>query len=95
MKGLFLNGYYMLPDNFKGDFPDALESLASYLRTAKITTEKGSDKEEQMFNKTQEIIYTQFVDAILNRNKSFKGIQTLFLTDDKGNVIEECNKFME
>jgi len=89
MKALFLNGYFRLPDDFSGNLSDSLELLAQYLRTASITKREHTEEESKEFDAAQDILYPQFIDAVLNRGKRFKAIHGLFETDEKGNFIKE------
>lgn len=68
MKVFGFNGYFLLPDDFEGNYNDALEELLKYRRMDNIVVKEGLDDRT-----TQEDIWNKFLEIILQDKKTLGG----------------------
>lgn len=91
MKAFFLNGYFKLPDDFKGNTSDALNLLANYLRQNEIKRTEASESVSKAIDECQDYLYPMFIEAVLEKGKSFRAVHGIFETDEKGNFIKQLD----
>jgi len=73
MKILSINGYFLLPDNFKGTFGDAMKCMANYNKNQEKEKKMSIGKRLPMKKKQaytyQEIIWNNFQKALKKGKK--------------------------